>query len=262
MIVLLAGSVVLVFVYESLSQAAHPTARNVLAWVDLGLVGFFVAEWLWRVRSADRSGRYAVRTAWELLGMIPVLLPLPAALRALRLVRLVRILRVFRTLGTYLGFWQRIAQQGHLGKIAAAGGTVTVVGAFLVWLLERDANPALDRFPEALWWAVVTVTTVGYGDITPQSPSGRVVAAGLMVIGIGVIGLLASTLASAIISEREDAEEAEKAIEREQAAYAPVPARAGSLAAELNALAELHAQGRLTDEEFQQAKRRTLRATE
>lgn len=264
MMVLLVGSVILVFVYEALSPTGNADIRRVLAWVDLVLVVFFVLEWLWRVRAADRSGRYALRTSWELLGMVPIFLPLPPALRALRLVRLVRILRVFRILGTYLGFWERIAQQGHLGKIAAAGGAVTVLGAFLVWLLERETNPALDRFPEALWWAVVTVTTVGYGDITPRTPSGQVVAAGLMIIGIGVIGLLASTLASALITQRKEADEAEEtaAAEDGQMPYAPVPARAGSLAAELNALSALHAQGRLTDDEFRRAKQQTLESVE
>jgi voltage-gated potassium channel len=250
---LLAGSVALVFWYEGTTDAA---VRAILVWVDLGLVVLFFLEWLWRVVRNPAPGRTAVRQSWELLGMVPLILPLPVALRLLRLVRLVRILRVFGAVGRSLGFWERIAKQGHLRNIAIAAGLVTLVGAVLVWAVERHTNPDLETFGEALWWAIVTVTTVGYGDITPNEPTGRIVASGLMVTGIGVIGLLASTLASALVLSNE--EEAGGGRRDTGDMVAPLSARAGSLADQLLTLAELHRRGDLDDAQYEAAKDRVL----
>lgn len=251
LMLLLVGSVALVFWYESIEGQAQ---RRALEWIDLGLVVFFVAEWGWRVsRSpAGARGRYAARHSWELLGMVPLLAPAPGVLRMLRLVRLVRILRVIGTVGAHLHVWERIARESNLGKIALVSGSVTLAGAALVWLVERNVNDDLAEFSEALWWAIVTVTTVGYGDITPLTATGRIVAGLLMVVGIGTIGLLASSLASVLVVKKE---------EDEQAARPPPsapPAMAGQLTEQLQALAALHDRGKLTADEYQRAKAKVL----
>ncbi len=63
--------------------------------------------------------------------------------------------------------------------------------------LERD-NPNLDELHEALWWALVTTTTVGYGDAVPFTPEGRYVAAVFMMLGIGLVGTFAASLTTAM----------------------------------------------------------------
>lgn len=253
LVALLLGSVGIVFWH---SAASDPALRRGLEWLDLGLCAFFVAEWAWRVARAPRRGRFALVHAWELLGMVPIVAPLPAFLRVLRLARLVRILRVFGRLGERLGAWERIAREGSIHKVALASGLITLTGSLLVWLFERDDNPDLTRYSEALWWAVVTVTTVGYGDITPQSPPGRFVAALLMITGIGTIGLLASSLASVLVADRKDADDAADAA---QAGSMALPGMVGGLAADLHTLAALHESGKLTDAEYTAAKARLLR---
>ena len=253
MILLLVGSVAIVFWYETLDPESDAGLRMVIEWVDLALVVFFVSEWLWRVkRSGDRAKEYALRYSWELLGMVPILLPLPAFLRTLRLLRLIRILRVFRSVGEAMGAWDRVAKKGHLGKIGIASGVVTGVGALLVWLMERDNNPALDSFGESLWWSIVTVTTVGYGDITPISLTGRFIAAMLMVTGIGTIASLASGVSSALIMPDD---EAAADAGGDGGAKAPV-----TFVAELQVLSDLHERGHLTDAEFSDAKAKVLAA--
>jgi voltage-gated potassium channel Kch len=244
---LLVGSVALMFWYETLRD---PRQREVVEWIDLGLVVLFVGEWLWRVshEPAGQRGRFAARHSWELLGMVPLVAPVPGFLRLLRLVRLVRILRVVGVIGRHFGAWERIAKESNIGSIAVASGSITLVGATLVWLMERRDNPGLQEFSEALWWAIVTVTTVGYGDITPQTATGRFVAGLLMIVGIGTIGLLASSLASVLIVKKEGG----------AGSVAP-PVQSGGVAAELQALAALRDAGRLTESEYAQAKQRVLR---
>lgn len=248
MINLLVASVALVFWYESLDPVGAAPARELLEWIDLGLVVFFLLEWSWRVlRSGPGAGRYALRQSWELLGMVPLLLPVPSFLRILRLLRIVRILRVFGVVGRRLGIWQRLAREGNLYKIGLAAGVITLAGALLVWALESNAPDArIKDFQTALWWAIVTVTTVGYGDVTPVTGTGRFVATLLMVTGIGTIGLLASSLASVLVVRKDDA------------APAP-PAMAGSFVRELQDLAALRDAGKLSDDEYARAKDRILR---
>lgn len=236
---LLLGSVAVVFWHASVT---HPTLRLALEWLDAALCLFFVSEWAYRGVKSGHPARFGLRHAWELLGMVPIVAPLPAALRVLRLARLVRVLRVFGTLGRTLGTWERIAKQGNLGTVGLAGAGFTLLGSFLVWVFERDSNPNFAQFSEALWWGIVTVTTVGYGDITPLTHEGRVIAALLMITGIGMIGLLASNLASALVLG--------------DAGSTTVKA---SLADDLQTLAGLHGAGRLTDEEFASAKEKLLR---
>jgi voltage-gated potassium channel len=88
--------------------------------------------------------------------------------------------------------------------LIAAAGTL-ILGAWLVLLFEENAKGSnIHTYADALWWAVVTVTTVGYGDRYPVSPGGRVVAAILMLVGIGLIGVLTATVASVFIKEHTD----------------------------------------------------------
>ena len=73
----------------------------------------------------------------------------------------------------------------------------------LMWLLDHEEYPTLGR---ALWWAAQTVTTVGYGDVTPAKPVGRLVASGLMIVGYASLSLLTGIVASLLVSRRTAAE--------------------------------------------------------
>jgi voltage-gated potassium channel len=92
--------------------------------------------------------------------------------------------------------------------LIAAAGTL-FLGAWLVLLFEENARGSnIHSYPEALWWAIVTVTTVGYGDRYPVSAGGRTVAVVLMLVGIGLIGVLTATVASVFVKEHTDANKA------------------------------------------------------
>jgi voltage-gated potassium channel len=96
-----------------------------------------------------------------------------------------------------------------IGVIAA----LAVLFAVIMRLVDGEDFPSLGL---ALWWAVTTVTTVGYGDVVPEEPVGRAVAAGLMIVGFASLSLLAGIIASALIARRAASEpnEAHAALER------------------------------------------------
>jgi voltage-gated potassium channel len=102
-----------------------------------------------------------------------------------------------------------LKHHGLFRVLIAAAGTL-FIGAWLVLLFEENAKGSnIHTYPEALWWAIVTVTTVGYGDRFPITGGGRTVAVILMLVGIGLIGVLTATVASVFIKEHTDASKEE-----------------------------------------------------
>lgn len=105
----------------------------------------------------------------------------------LRLARLARL--VMATRGA-----RRLFER--LGRVAAVAGGVVVVGSLVAYHAEHPTNPEFATVGDALWWGIVTLTTVGYGDIVPKTMTGRWVAVVIMLTGVAVLGLLAGSLAS------------------------------------------------------------------
>ena len=154
---------------------------------------FFAADYVVRIVVARRHLHY-VRT--HLLDLAIVALPFFQPLRLLRLVALFRVLNR-RATATLRG---RVAQY-----VGGASVIVVFVSALAVLDVERAApGSRLDSFSDALWWAFVTVTTVGYGDIAPVTLTGRVLAVGLMMFGIALLGTVTGMLASWLVEKISD----------------------------------------------------------
>jgi voltage-gated potassium channel len=138
--------------------------------------------------------------AFPLLRLLSIFRYLPAA-RFLRLAWLAAIL------GEALRAHLRLFGRGHVHNILVAGVVVVFIGAVLVHRSEETVAEAnIKSFGDAVWWAVVTVTTVGYGDKYPTTVAGRVVAAGIMVLGIGLFGVLTASLSSFFLAQQQDSE--------------------------------------------------------
>ena len=122
-----------------------------------------------------------------------VVLPM---LRPLRLLRLV----------TLIGVLQRVAGNALRGRVVtyviAASGLLTYIGALAMYDAEKIAPGAsIQSFADAAWWAIVTITTVGYGDLSPVTATGRLIAVGLMIGGIALLGIVTATLASWLVDK-------------------------------------------------------------
>ncbi len=177
-----------------LRPRTHPLLANAVIWivfaVDLGI----------RIVLAQSSWRFIVKHPLDILAVvIPMLRPL-------------KILTVF-TQGTRLVTSRGVLQTSQ--AVIASAGLLVWVGAVAIFNVEADAVGAnITSFGDALWWAVVTVTTVGYGDITPVTVTGSIIAVGMMIVGISLIGVVTASVAAWFVrltADRDDEEKAEEA---------------------------------------------------
>lgn len=88
---------------------------------------------------------------------------------------------------------------------------ITILGSFAIYFFEKDTSTTIKSYGDAFWWSIVTVTTVGYGDISPTTSAGRVIAAILMLSGIGFLSMLTSTVSTYFITKTN--EKAKKVVE-------------------------------------------------
>ncbi|MBW3094087.1 potassium channel family protein [Bifidobacterium sp. 64T4] len=147
------------------------------------------------------------KKAWfknNLITLLSIVLPI---FRPLRLLRLVAVLNVLnRTSG--------MAVRGRITMYVCSSAVLLIyIGSLAILDVERAAPGAkITDFGKALWWTFVTVTTVGYGDLSPVTWQGKCIAVGLMVTGIALIGIVTATLASWIV-DRVDSETDKRAQE-------------------------------------------------
>ncbi|MEY9950569.1 potassium channel family protein [Leifsonia sp. EB34] len=150
----------------------------------------FVVDYVAQLVLAEHRGRWFIRNLHEL-----VILALPV-LRPLRLLRLVIVVRVLHR------FAGATLRGRVLTYVLGSAVLLTYVGALAVLDAEENAPGAnIKSFGDALWWAVVTITTVGYGDRYPVTMIGRLVAVGLMVGGVAVIGVVTASVASWLVEQ-------------------------------------------------------------
>lgn len=173
---------------------------DVISWSLHLLYLAFVVDYAVRLFLADKRLRWFVRHP---LDLAVVTLPFLRPLRFLRLVALVRVTE--RALGD--------AVRGRVIAFTAAGATLLVYVSALAELESERYAPGshITTFPDALWWAAATLTTVGYGDHTPVTPTGRIIAVLLMIGGICLIGVATATVAHWIITEVGKADTAQQA---------------------------------------------------
>jgi voltage-gated potassium channel len=185
------------YAWPILDPELPSSVRRTLGLVAWAAWALFVVDYLVRLALATERGKFFVRNVFDLL---VVALPL---LRPLRLLRLVTLLHVLN----------RHAGGSLRGRVvvyvAGAASLILFVASLAILDAERGREGAnIGTFGDALWWALTTVTTVGYGDRFPVTGTGRAVAAGLMLSGIALIGVVTATFASWLIEKVQEVENA------------------------------------------------------
>tara|TARA_R110002073_G_scaffold85403_2_gene203397 strand:- start:840 stop:2342 length:1503 start_codon:yes stop_codon:yes gene_type:complete len=204
--------------------------RPVLRTLDVSLLVLFAAEYVLRVatyRPPDLQvfqrpplGRVRVHILGRLrfamrpmmlvdLVTVAALVPELRGLRALRLLRLLRARRVFRYGNPFTGLFHAFERDRFLFVLALSFLLAQVLfGGVSLWLVEREHNPEITSAADGSWFALVTITTVGFGDVAPVTAVGRVITSFLMVGGMFTLALFAGivghSLLHAVLSVREE----------------------------------------------------------
>lgn len=180
----------------------------------------FVTEYLLRIWACPVDPRYRhpltgrVRFALTPLVIVDLLAVLPSLLfwtgvdlrflRILRMARLVRLAKLGRYSRALQAIWQVVrGKREELGMAAMLMVMILVVAASLMYMAEGDVQPkAFSSIPATLWWGIMTLTTVGYGDVYPITVLGKLTAAVIAVAGIGLFALPAGIVGSAFVELR------------------------------------------------------------
>ena len=180
-----------------------PTSvAQVLSGIDYVIWAAFAIEYL--VKLAWAPNRWAfIKT--HILDLLIVVVPV---FRPLRLARLARLSIVGRAALLLWNATKRLraqfAKKGAHYVVGIVAGIILLTALF-EWHVEAHAKgSSIHTYPEALWWAVVTVTTVGYGDFIPVTGAGRGIAVLLMIVGIGLLGTVTATIASLFVEKDSD----------------------------------------------------------
>jgi len=186
-------------------------ARRGLLRLELVILIVFAAEYALRVVCAPRPLRY-VASFWglvDLISWLPLLVALDPewlALRALRLMRLMRVLKLLHANPALSRLQRALARsRGELAVFAMLGAIVLYIAAVGIYIFEHPVQPEVfSSIPKSGWWAVVSFTTVGYGDMYPVTVGGRIFTALVLFVGLGVIAVPTAVITSALIALHRD----------------------------------------------------------
>lgn len=164
-----------------------------------------------RLRSEITARIRFALTPMMLVDILTVLALVPAlrGLRVLRLLRLLRTAKLFRYANPFQGLTHAFEEDRLLFTFAfSVLGTETILGGISLFLVERNYNEEIRSIGDGLWWALVTITTVGFGDITPVTTVGRFIGGAMMIGGLFTLALFAGivghSLLNAVLSIREE----------------------------------------------------------
>lgn len=205
---------VALIILRSFDDIAHNYGSTLEAG-ELALGFFFVGEYITRVGLTQRKGK-SWSGFWEyqgsffgiidLVSIIPVLLPASATLGMVKSLRLFRLLRVLK-----LARYSRSLQQ--LGRVIHAVRSplittlfmtllIMVITSIFMYQIEHEAQPeAFPDVPSTFWWAIVTLTTVGYGDIYPVTALGKLFSGILSLVGVGIVAIPTGIISAAYMND-------------------------------------------------------------
>jgi voltage-gated potassium channel len=211
-VVILAATFIAVISTEPTILSGH---EHLFALVELFFGVAFLFEYVARLWTAaeDPTCGSEWRARWafaisavgiiDLLAALVTLVPFMGAnaafLRLLRLLRIVRLAKLGRLSTAMRKLTYAVTSRRYeLALSAVLSSSVMLIGATALWWAEGDVQPGkFGSIPRALWWAAVTLTTIGYGDVYPVTPLGKFFAGILAIAGIGLIALPAGILAAA-----------------------------------------------------------------
>jgi voltage-gated potassium channel len=191
---------IVIFILPSMD----PLVKDVILIMDIFITLIFMIDFLYRLFTADSKSDYFLRQyGWaDLLSSLPF-----QATKIFRVFRIFKIVRLSRSYGR--GTIVRELSENRAGSALLLTIFLVIVvlefgGSLIVAVEADDPSANITTGGDGVWWAFVTITTVGYGDQFPVTESGRLVGMLTMMLGVGLFGVLTGFLANAFIPEKKD----------------------------------------------------------
>ncbi len=181
----------------------------ILSWIDLSICVIFLCDWFFFLFRADNKKRYIKSRFFDLIASIPFAQAL-RPFRALRIIRIIRVLRLSRGAKGTLPVLRFLLKNPARSALTIYLTVMTVIYFYCslgLYNFENGINPSISSFGDVLWMAFTTLTSVGYGDIYPVTGEGRILAAILVIIGMGLFSLLTAEIATVflrLVKERKE----------------------------------------------------------
>lgn len=184
----------------------HEVSR-ILQGIDLLACGFFFVDFAIRFRAAESKLQF-MKWGWiDLVASIPNVEVLRVG-RFVRILRILRLLRGIRSIHRLLSILFVSRTRGGVTSVVMTAFLLVTFSSIAILFCETDSTSNIKTAGDAVWWSMTTVTTVGYGDRYPVTAAGRIVAAVLMIGGMGLFGTLSGIIASVFLGGGKEEEEA------------------------------------------------------
>jgi voltage-gated potassium channel len=196
-------------------QSVSASQREIFTWLEWFFTLLFTAEYIARLACVRHPWRYA-RSFYgvvDILALLPtyaaLLVPEVQALIDVRVLRLLRVFRIFK-LTAYLSEYQSLgmalaASRRKIMVFLSAVLMIVLVMGTLMYVVEGPAN-GFTSIPTSVYWAITTMTTVGFGDITPKTDLGRLIASAMMLLGWGTLAVPTGIVTAEMTARRFAAE--------------------------------------------------------
>ncbi|NYB53004.1 MAG: potassium channel family protein [Methanobacteriaceae archaeon] len=214
-IVLILADIVLLT--SVLFMDVSPQVYTLIVYFDLFVVLILIPEFIYRLWKSPDKKQFLIHNWTDILGMIPEILvgPISTVFRYFRLIRIIRILALFKK---EIIHFLRVLHKTKIDYGILIVIIVLITCATLFFLFESGLNDKVDSFDDALWYLITTITTVGYGDITPSTLQGRLIGFFMMITGIGFVSFLTAAIASRFVetTEKREFQEIDEKLDRVQ----------------------------------------------
>lgn len=194
-ITLLFSVYVLIVMVVEVVVPLTPQVQTLLGYIDVFVCTIFMTDFFVNLHRAPSKAAF-LRWGWiDFISSIPFISSLRIG-RLARIARIMRVLRAFRSATALMRYVFRTRQANSLAAVATMSILLLVFGAVGIVQFETAHDSNIKGAGDALWWAISTMTTVGYGDRFPTTAEGRLVAVILMVAGVGIFGVFTGYVAS------------------------------------------------------------------
>ncbi|WP_373843126.1 potassium channel family protein [Bacteroides heparinolyticus] len=174
--------------------------------IDETIMYVFIADYIIRLLTAKNKRIFVKSNIPDLIAIIPFtsifkVFRIAKILKVARLAKMTKLLRLIAVGSRLLKRTKRILRTNGLNKALWFTAAVILLGSLGIYVAEKGQT--IDSFFDAVWWSFVTATTVGYGDISPATSAGRLIAGVLMITGIGAISMITSAISTYFINGKD-----------------------------------------------------------